>query len=115
MKISIERDVLLKPLQQVIGAVEKRNTMPALANILIKAEGNQVQFTATDLEIELQSTIDHPVEAAGETTLPARKLMDICKALPDGAQIEISVDDGKAPETGAWNASGSGYASNTIR
>jgi DNA polymerase-3 subunit beta len=96
MKISIERDVLLKPLQQVIGAVEKRNTMPALANILIKADANQVQFTATDLEIELQSTIEHPVEQAGETTLPARKLMDICKALPEGAQIEISVDDSKA-------------------
>lgn len=96
MKISIERDVLLKPLQQVIGAVEKRNTMPALANILIKADSNQIQFTGTDLEIELQASIEHPVEESGETTLPARKLMDICKALPEGATITIDADGNKA-------------------
>jgi DNA polymerase-3 subunit beta len=96
MKISIERDVLLKPLQQVIGAVEKRNTMPALANILIKAEENTLQFTGTDLEIELHASIDHPVDETGETTLPARKLMDICKALPEGAQIVINAEADKA-------------------
>jgi len=96
MKISIERDVLLKPLQQVIGAVEKRNTMPALANILIQADNNKIHFTGTDLEIELHASIEHPVDDPGETTLPARKLMDICKALPEGAQIQISADTDKA-------------------
>ena len=97
MKIVIQRDILLHALQQVIGAVEKRNTMPALANIKFRAtEEGQIELTGTDLEIELQATINHPVETAGEVTLPARKLMDICKALPEGSELTIEADSNKA-------------------
>lgn len=96
MKISANRDDLLKPLQQIVGVVERRQTLPILANVLIAAKDGDLSLTATDLEVELKT---HAlVEATGETefTLPARKLMDICKALPDGAQLTIETDGDKA-------------------
>lgn len=89
MKISIQREDLLKPLSQVIGAVEKRQTLPALANVLIRSEGQGLAITATDLEVELVAYIAQAAAEPGEVTIPARKLMDICKALPDGANIEL--------------------------
>ena len=89
MKISIEREVLLKPLQQVIGAVEKRQTMQILGNVLLRAELGELRLVATDLEIELVAEIQHAVEVPGQVTVPARKLLDICRALPDGALIEL--------------------------
>jgi DNA polymerase-3 subunit beta len=91
MKIQIAREHLLHPLQQVIGAVERRQTLPALANVLLRANADGFSLTGTDLEIELVAHSSEPVAEPGETTLPARKLMDICKALPDGAGIELSV------------------------
>lgn len=72
MKIKILRDDLLNPLQQVIGAVEKRQTLPALANVLIKSSDNQFTLTATDLEIELMSTVSQMMDETGEITLPAK-------------------------------------------
>ena len=90
MKFKILREDLLSPLQQIIGAVEKRQTLPALANVLIKASDNQLSLTATDLEIELVSRIQLIADEMGEITLPAKKLLDICKALP--AEAEISID-----------------------
>lgn len=96
MHFQIQREDLLVPLQKIIGAVEKRQTMPALANILVKADKDGLSLTATDLEIELVTGLRMVVDEAGETTLPARKLLDICKALPDEASISISVDTNKA-------------------
>ena len=96
MKFQIQREDLLTPLQKIIGAVEKRQTMPALSNVLIKADKEKISLTATDLEIELVTTLGMVADEAGETTLPARKLLDICKALPDESSISITVDTDKA-------------------
>jgi len=96
MKFQIQREDLLIPLQKIIGAVEKRQTMPALSNILVKADNDKISLTATDLEIELVTTLNMVADEPGETTLPARKLLDICKALPDDSNISISVDSNKA-------------------
>jgi DNA polymerase-3 subunit beta len=95
MKFQINKESLLNPLQQVIGAVEKRQTMPALSNVLLKATDNRLTLTATDLEIELQSHIDMVIDEPGEITVPARKLLDICKSLPADANINFSVNDAK--------------------
>ena len=91
MKFSAARDVLLKPLQAVIGVVERRQTMPILSNVLLVAKGNELAVTATDLEVELVAQAEVSVEAGGEITVSGRKLLDICRALPDGSEINISV------------------------
>ena len=96
MKFQIEKETLLDPLQQIIGAVEKRQTMPALSNVLIRTTVNSLTLTATDLEIELVSQIGIIVDEPGEITVPARKLLDICKSLPNEAFIKFSVTDNKA-------------------
>lgn len=87
---------MLVPLQQVIGAVEKRQTLPALSNVLIKGEAQGLSLTATDLEIELVSTVQLMLDEPGEITLPAKKLLDICKSLPNEAEISIDVDVDRA-------------------
>ena len=95
MKLSAARDVLLKPLQAVIGVVERRQTMPILSNVLLVARDGELSVTATDLEVELVARAEVDVEAGGEITVSGRKLLDICKALPDDAQIKISVSGEK--------------------
>ena len=92
MKFKILREDLLTPLQQVIGAVEKRQTLPALSNVLVKASDNLLSLTATDLEIEHVSSINLVVDEPGEITIPAKKLLDICKSLPNEAEISVNVD-----------------------
>lgn len=96
MKIQIQKEDLLAPLQKVIGAVEKRQTMPTLSNVLVKADENSLTLTATDLEIELVTTVNLVIDEPGATTIPARKLLDICKALPNEANVTISVKGDKA-------------------
>ncbi|MEC9375398.1 MAG: DNA polymerase III subunit beta [Pseudomonadota bacterium] len=92
MKITIERDCLLKPLQAVIGVVERRQTMPILANVLLKAAGGELSLTASDLEVELISeTGSVNVEAEGSITVPARKLLDISRALPEKSTIQLEL------------------------
>ncbi len=97
MKFSVSRDALLKPLNLVAGVVERRQTLPVLSNVLLNLDGNRLSITGTDLEVELvgRLTLDDAGEA-GEITVPARKLADICKSLPDGADLQFSVADGKA-------------------
>ena len=90
MKLSAARETLLKPLQAVIGVVERRQTMPILANVLLVARDGQLSVTATDLEVELVASADVEVGTAGEVTVPGRKLLDICRALPEKAEISIS-------------------------
>lgn len=95
MKLSAARDVLLKPLQAVIGVVERRQTMPILSNVLLVAREGELSVTATDLEVELVATTEVDVETGGEITVSGRKLLDICKALPEGAAVNISVSGEK--------------------
>ena len=95
MKLSASRETLLKPLQAVIGVVERRQTMPILANVLLVAKDGQVAVTGTDLEVELVATVEVEVEGAGEITVPGRKLLDICRALPESAEVSISVSGEK--------------------
>ena len=90
MKLTASREALLKPLQAVIGVVERRQTMPILANVLLVARDGSVSVTATDLEVELVADANVQVDAAGEVTVPGRKLLDICRALPDDAEVSIS-------------------------
>lgn len=91
MKFELNRDQLLKPVQAVSGVVERRQTMPVLANIQIAAEDGRLTFTGTDLEVELVAEGLASVESGGEITVPGRKLLDICKALPDGADIQVEL------------------------
>ena len=92
MRFTIQREVLLKPLQQVVGVVERRQTLPVLANLLVVASAQQVSFTGTDLEVEMAATALADHVDAGEITIPARKLFDICRALPDGSKIEFKLN-----------------------
>ena len=96
MKFTVDRETLLKPLQQVIGVVERRQTLPVLGNLLMVAGNNGLVITATDLEVEIQSRVAIEIDEPGEITLPARKLVDICKALPEGAKVQFSINDQKA-------------------
>ena len=95
MKLSASRDVLLKPLQAVIGVVERRQTMPILSNVLLVAKDGGLSVTATDLEVELVAQTSVDVQAGGEITVSGRKLLDICRALPDGSEVAISVSGEK--------------------
>ncbi len=91
MHFSIQREVLLKPLQQVIGVVERRQTLPVLSNLLLVASANRVSFTGTDLEVEMAASVEASDAEAGEVTVPARKLFDICRALPDGSKVQFKL------------------------
>ena len=93
MKISIERATLLKAVSHAQSVVERRNTIPILANVLIEAEGNDVRFRATDLDIEVVDKVEAMVERAGATTVSATTLNEIVRKLPDGAQVTLT-DDG---------------------
>ncbi|MEK9713098.1 MAG: DNA polymerase III subunit beta [Thalassolituus sp.] len=96
MKFVISREALLRPLQLVAGVVEKRQTLPVLSNVLLEIEGQQLSLTGTDLEVELvgRVTLDE-VGQEGAITVPAKKLMDICRSLPDGAQIEVEQEEAR--------------------
>jgi len=96
MNFSISRDVLLKPLQLVAGVVEKRQTLPILANVLMVVDGDQLSLTGTDLEVEMMGRVKLQNHSSSmEITVPAKKLLDICKSLPDGADIKFSLEDQK--------------------
>ena len=97
MKFSVSREALLKPLNLVAGVVERRQTLPVLANVLLNLDGKHLSITGTDLEVELVGRLT--LEKAGdngEITVPARKLADICKSLPEGAELELSVSESRA-------------------
>lgn len=96
MKFSIEREQLLPALQLLAGVVERRQTLPILANSLIVAGSDGLSLTATDMEVELVVRLDTQAKAPGETTLPARKLLDICRTLPEGAQLDFDISGDRA-------------------
>lgn len=89
-------EVLIKPLNTVIGIVERRSTMPILANILIKKTGNRVEFTTTDLEVEITTTADIGVgEESALVTVSARKFLEVLRTLPSGGMVDITLEDAK--------------------
>lgn len=90
MKFTLERAALLKCLGHVQSVVERRNTIPILANVLIRATGNDVSFAATDMEIEINETVSGQVGKSGAVTAPAHTLYEIVRKLPEGAQVELS-------------------------
>lgn len=90
MRFSLQREAFLKPLAQVVNVVERRQTLPVLANFLVQVQDGQLSLTGTDLEVEMVSRIAVDNAADGETTIPARKLFDIVRALPDGSLITVS-------------------------
>lgn len=92
MKITASREDLLGPVQNVIGVVERRQTMPVLSNVLLSAKNNRLSVTGTDLEVELVSAVNLSVQTAGETTVPGRKFLDILRALPDTAAVTITTE-----------------------
>lgn len=96
MKFSVSKDELIKPLNLVAGVVERRQTLPILSNVLLSLDGQNLSLTGTDLEVELVGRLSVAGAADGDITVPARKLVDICKSLPDGADIQFSVEDGRA-------------------
>lgn len=98
MKFEIGRETLLRPLQLVGGVVERRQTLPVLANLLVQVGEDSLTLTGTDLEVELigKVALDTPATATGDVTIPARKWLDICRALPEGASLSITVDEQRA-------------------
>jgi DNA polymerase-3 subunit beta len=89
MKVTVERAQLLKSLGHVHRVVERRNTIPILANILIRAERGKLALKATDLDLEVNETIAAEVSPGGSTTVPAHMLYDIVRKLPEGSQIVV--------------------------
>ncbi len=96
MKFTIQREQLLRPLQLVTGVVERRQTLPVLANLLIKASEDGLEITGTDLEVELVATCPAVVDQPGDATLPARKLADIWRSLAEGAEVSVAVEGDRA-------------------
>ncbi|WP_221075440.1 DNA polymerase III subunit beta [Agarivorans aestuarii] len=96
MQFSINREQLLKPLQQVSAALGGRPTIPILGNVLLDISNQQLSITGTDMEVELIATL--PLESAvneGRVTVPAKKFVDICRGLPDGCEISCKADDNR--------------------
>jgi DNA polymerase III subunit beta len=95
--IRATRDAILKPLQTVAGIVEKRHTLPILANVLLRKNGEQVSFLATDVEIQIETSASlGPGKDEAATTVSAKKLSDILRALPEGVEVSIAVTGKKA-------------------
>lgn len=92
MRFTAQREALLAAAQAVGGVVERRQTMPILSNFLLRTNGEQLSLTGTDLELELVAHCDVSIEAPGAVTVPARKLMDICRGLPEGASLECALE-----------------------
>ena len=89
MKVTVERAALLKSLGHVHRVVERRNTIPILANVLVRAEGAKLSFKATDLDLEITETIAAEVSPGGSTTVPAHMFYEIVRKLPEGTQVVL--------------------------
>ncbi|TGC88674.1 DNA polymerase III subunit beta, partial [Salmonella enterica subsp. enterica serovar Wilhelmsburg] len=109
MKFTVEREHLLKPLQQVSGPLGGRPTLPILGNLLLQVADGTLSLTGTDLEMEMVArvTLSQPHEP-GATTVPARKFFDICRGLPEGAEIAVQLEgDRMLVRSGRSRGSGS--------
>jgi DNA polymerase-3 subunit beta len=96
MKVTVERAQLLKSLGHVHRVVERRNTIPILANVLLRAEKSKLSLKATDLDLEVNETIAAEVSPGGSTTVPAHMIYDIVRKLPDGAQVVLEATGERA-------------------
>lgn len=94
MQFTVSREALLKPLQLVAGVVERRQTLPVLSNILVTLHDGLLSLTGTDLEVEIVARIqlEQPF-VEGELTVPARKLVDICRSLPDDCELHFAEEE----------------------
>ena len=92
MKFNFIKEQMLEHLQKVIGIVERRQTKPVLSNLLLQASDHKLQLTSSDLEIELTANTDIDVESNSDITIPARKFNDICRALPDEANVSFAYE-----------------------
>lgn len=106
MKFTVNREKLLEPLQLACGVVEKRQTSPVLGNLLVQVENGAAVIVGTDQEVELTVTIpDVTVEEAGEVTVPGRKFLDICRSLPEGADLRANLDGNRvAVDSGRFSS-----------
>ena len=95
MQIKINREILLKPLTSVTGIVERRHTLPILSNLLLEAKNNNIQLTATDLEMQISLNIESKFAGELSTTISAKKLLDICRALPEAVDIDMTSNDSR--------------------
>src|ERR1051325_3717561 len=95
MNIKINRDTLLKPLSSVSGIVERRHTLPILSNLLLEAKRDSIVLTATDLEMQISLSMDTAAGDELSTTISAKKLLDICRSLPENAEITMSTQDSR--------------------
>lgn len=93
MKLTIERAALLRALNHVQSVVEKRNTIPILSNVLLKAEDGTLTMTTTDMDLELNEAVAAQVEISGSTTAPAHTFHDIVRKISDDAPVELILDD----------------------
>ena len=96
MKFTAQREVLLRPLQQVVNVVERRQTLPVLSNLLVTVSAAGVSFTGSDMEVEMVSRCEGESLEGGEGTIPARKLFDIVRSLPDGSRVDVKLSGDKA-------------------
>jgi len=116
MKFKLQKEIFLKLIQTVQSAISTKTSLPILANILIEADKNELKLTATDLDMGISSKLNLQPEIQGAMTLPAKKLLDIIKELPDGQEISITakknnvfgwvrnLDDGKVETVIEGNA-----------
>ena len=96
MKATIERATLLRSLGHVQSVVERRNTIPILSNVLIEAsEEGGIRLMATDLDLQVNETVEANVTQPGATTVSAHTLFDIARKLPEGSQVELNASEGK--------------------
>ena len=99
MKLTIDRMSLLRPLGHVQSVVERRNTIPILANVVLEAKSGALSMTATDMDMDIATEVGCSVVSDGTTTVSAHLLYDIARKLPDGSEVELAVADGHATIT----------------
>ena len=92
MKITIERADLLRSINHVQSVVERRNTIPILSNVLLRAENGQLSLSTTDMDLEISESVAAKVSKPGATTAPAHTLHDIIRKMPDGADVELTLN-----------------------
>ncbi|MFW5432376.1 MAG: DNA polymerase III subunit beta [Methylophilaceae bacterium] len=95
MQIKINREVLLKPLINVTGIVERRHTLPILSNLLVEAKNNTIKLTATDLEMQISLNVASELKEEFSTTISAKKFLDICRSLPESIDIDMVSKDNR--------------------
>jgi len=93
----IEKEILLKPLQTIIGIVERKQPLPILSNVLIEKKDTSYHFVATDLEIQISTDLNSPEQSAGNesVTVGAKKLQEVLRVLPDGSSLSVDIQNGK--------------------